>query len=151
MLNLKFKMKKNRKVKRKRKRNLTGPNLSNLAQLHLLPRAAHSAPPRASDRSSLRYGPMSPASLPTARTHYPVGPPSQNPYHTSQPRIDRIPIPRPLVLCRWWWGRMARSVSSPESALELLPRVSRIALTGSSMIARLRRQLKSLRPPPFPL
>jgi hypothetical protein len=36
VLNLKFKMKKNRKDKRKRKRNLTGPNLSNLAQLHLL-------------------------------------------------------------------------------------------------------------------
>jgi hypothetical protein len=29
--------------------------------------------------------------------------------------------------------------------------VNRIALTGSSTIARLRRQLESLRPPPFPL
>jgi hypothetical protein len=44
---LKFKMKKNRKVKRKRKINLTGPNLSNLAQLHLLSRAAHFTPSRA--------------------------------------------------------------------------------------------------------
>jgi hypothetical protein len=39
----------------------------------------------------------------------------------------------------------APSVSSPKSTPELLPRENRISLTGSSMIARFRRQLKSLR------
>jgi hypothetical protein len=53
-------MKKNRKDKRKRKRNLTGPNLSNLAQLHLLSRAAHFTPSRASSlpRGHWRAGPI---------------------------------------------------------------------------------------------
>ena len=146
---LKIKRRENRKEKKKKKRgrNLNGPGSS------IQPTSACTRQNPNRLTSARRHaGPRrQPHSSPHARTAAWVHLARIPITRRSRVSTDRISIPRSLALCHWWWGRMARSVSSLESALELLPRVNRIALTGSSTIARLPRQLKSLRPPPFPL